>query len=89
MLENFERLIAPFAQTLELFPVDRLSIITGAEGDHRPISAIHPNAIDMEKNKLLSGIMSEILGGQTETPDLGSSSEEESPAEPDQDADRR
>ena len=46
MIENFERLIAPFAETLGYFPVDRLSVITGAEGSHEPISAIHPNAIE-------------------------------------------
>jgi hypothetical protein len=66
LLENFERLIAPFAETLEFFPVERLSVITGAEGEHRPISAIHPNAIEMEKNNLLGGIMSEVLRRQAE-----------------------
>jgi hypothetical protein len=61
LLENFDRLIAPFAETLRYFPVERLSVITGAEGNHEPISAIHPNAIDQEKNTLLGGIMSEVL----------------------------
>ena len=61
LLENFERIIGPFAETLSYFPVERLSVITGTEGRHEPISAIHPNAIDQEKNELLGDIMSEVL----------------------------
>jgi flotillin len=62
IIENFERLVAPFAETLSLFPVKNLSVITGAEGKHEPISAIHPNAIDDEKNKLIAGAISSALG---------------------------
>lgn len=62
LLENFDRLIAPFAETMEMFPVDKLSIITGAEGQHQPISAIHPNAIDAEKNNLIGQMMQEAMG---------------------------
>lgn len=61
IIENFERLVAPFAETLSLFPVKKLSVITGAEGKHGPISAIHPNAIDDEKNKLIAGAISSAL----------------------------
>ena len=62
IIENFERLIKPFAETLSLFPVDKLSVITGAEGRHEPISAIHPNAVEYQKNKLVGGAISAALG---------------------------
>jgi hypothetical protein len=59
IIDNFEKLIGPFAETLELFPVGWLSIITGAEGRHEPISAVNPHAIEVEKNRLIEG----ALGG--------------------------
>jgi flotillin len=62
LIENFNRLIAPFAETLGFFPVKHLSVITGVEGSHEPISAIHPNAIELEKNRLMGGVVSEALG---------------------------
>jgi flotillin len=62
IIENFERLVKPFAETLSLFPVEKLSVITGAEGRHEPISAIHPNAVELEKNKLVGGAISTALG---------------------------
>jgi uncharacterized membrane protein YqiK len=61
LIENFQQLITPFAETLRYFPVDKLSVITGAEGSHNPISAIHPNAIDREKNDLIGGVLGEAL----------------------------
>ncbi len=64
IIENFERLITPFAETLKLFPVSRISVITGAEGRQEPISAIHPNAVAMERNKMIGAAISEALGGQ-------------------------
>jgi hypothetical protein len=39
-----DRIMGPFAETLGYFPVDKLSIITGADKTGEPISAIHPNA---------------------------------------------
>lgn len=61
ILENFESLIAPFAETMEFFPVDRLSIISGAEGKHEPISAIHPHAVDEQKNDFLKKMLADSL----------------------------
>lgn len=61
VIENFGRLIEPFAETLRFFPVKRLSVITGAEGRREPISAIHPDAVEREKNELLAGALSEAL----------------------------
>ena len=61
IIENFSRLIEPFAETLGYFPVDRLSVITGAEGSYEPISAIHPNAIAKERNDLIGGTLASAL----------------------------
>jgi flotillin len=61
IIENFERLIGPFAETLRYFPVGNLSVITGAEGSHEPISAIHPSAIEQEKNDLIGGAIHQAL----------------------------
>jgi flotillin len=61
IIENFQRLIEPFAETLSLFPVEQVSVVTGVEGSHEPISAIHPNAIAEEKNKLIAGALTAAL----------------------------
>jgi len=75
LIENFERLIAPFAETLELFPVKRVSIITGAGGHHEPISAIHPNAVEAQKNALIGGVMAEALRSRREAGEAPASAE--------------
>ncbi len=64
IIENFQRLIGPFAETLALFPVDNLSVITGVEDSHESISAVHPNVIDAEKNRLIDGALSQTIGIQ-------------------------
>lgn len=80
LIENFERIIAPFAETLEFFPVGKLSVITGVEGHHEPISAIHPNAIEQEKNDLIGGSMAAVLrdqGNEITSEDIAAPSAEE------------
>jgi hypothetical protein len=52
-IENFEKFIRPFAQTLDLFPVKKATVITGAGAFHPPLSAIHPHPIEEEKARLL------------------------------------
>ena len=79
IVENFERLIAPFAETLKFFPVGRLSVITGVEGQHGPISAIHPNAIDMEKNRLIGGAIAEVLQREAREPQRNAKESETAP----------
>lgn len=61
IIENFTGLVNAFAETLSFFPVDQLSVFTGAEGAHQPISAIHPNAIDEQKNKMIAGAITSTL----------------------------
>ncbi|MDY0093548.1 MAG: SPFH domain-containing protein [Candidatus Vecturithrix sp.] len=61
IIENFQRLIEPFAETLSFFPAEQVSVFTGIEGEHKPISAIHPNAIAEEKNRLIAGALTDAL----------------------------
>ncbi len=62
LIENFARIIAPFSETMNLIPVRKLTVVTGTQGSHAPISAIHPNAIEMEKNQYLGGILQQAFG---------------------------
>ncbi|QEN07926.1 hypothetical protein EXM22_07955 [Oceanispirochaeta crateris] len=56
LIDNFKELIVLFAETLTLFDVVKVSVITGMEGSHQPISAIHPHAADTMKNDLLDSL---------------------------------
>lgn len=62
LIENFNSLIAPFAETLQYFPVEKLSVLSGVGGQHEAISAIHPHAVSEEKNKAIAAAMQEVLG---------------------------
>jgi len=53
IIENFEKFMKPFAQTLSLFPVKQSTVISGANQSNAPISAIHPHPIEQEKARLL------------------------------------
>jgi flotillin len=61
LIENFNSIIQPFAETLGYFPSKKLSVITGVSGTHEPISAIHPNAVEEMKNRIIGGALSEVL----------------------------
>ncbi len=69
LIENFESLIRPFAETLNFFPANNISVITGIEGRHEPISAIHPSAIEEMKNNIINnataGAVSQKTNGKT------------------------
>ncbi len=54
LIENFEKFMQPFAQTLKLFPVRRATVLTGAGDSHQPLSGIHPHPIEEEKARLLN-----------------------------------
>lgn len=63
LIDNFEALFAPFAQTLTHYPAGRISVITGAGGtDKTPLSAIHPNAFASARNDLIAGALAELPG---------------------------
>ena len=58
IIEKFDELVKPFAQTLELFPVEDLSVIAGTTPNNGPISSIHPHSIDLELNRRVEAIIS-------------------------------
>ena len=49
VIENLERFVEPFAETMDLFPVRHASVVTGASGSHAPLSGIHPHPLEQEK----------------------------------------
>lgn len=61
LIENFESIMTPFAQTLNYFPVRKLSVISGAGASSGPISAVHPNAVDQARNKAIAAAFTEVL----------------------------
>jgi hypothetical protein len=63
IIEKFGGLVQSFAATLDLFPVQRVSVIAGRKPEDGPISAIHPGAIDANLNQRIA----EILGGAAAT----------------------
>ncbi|MDR0722384.1 MAG: hypothetical protein LBF75_06265 [Treponema sp.] len=63
LIDNFEALFAPFAQTLAHYPAGHISVITGAGGtDKTPLSAIHPNALASAQNDLIAGALADLPG---------------------------
>ena len=50
MIEKFEEMIGSFAGTMDLFPVGKVTVVSGG-GSQGPISAIHPSALDAECNR--------------------------------------
>ena len=54
LIDNFENLFKPFAETLAHYPADHVSVITGASGNGEPISAIHPNAVAEARNRIIA-----------------------------------
>ena len=50
VIEKFEEMIGAFAGTMDLFPVDHVTVVSGG-ASQGPISAIHPNALDVERNR--------------------------------------
>lgn len=61
IIENFNSIVEPFAATLSMFPVDKVSVITGADGRHDPISGIHPHAVEEFKNQMIAQNMAAAL----------------------------
>lgn len=51
IIEKFGDIIGDFAKTMELFPVDDVTVITGRPQQEGPISAVHPSAIDSDINR--------------------------------------
>lgn len=62
ILEHFQSLFKPFAQTMDLFKVDDLRVITGANEKHEPLSAVHPDPLQQSNRDYLGGLLSKALG---------------------------
>lgn len=61
IIENFNSIVEPFAETLSMFPVNKVSVITGANGRHEPISGIHPHAVEEFKNEIIAQNMAAAI----------------------------
>ncbi len=59
MIEQFGDLVAAFAGTMDLFPVEHTTVVSGRRQPDGPISAIHPSAVDANLNERLR----QVLGG--------------------------
>jgi len=57
LIENFDNLFRPFTETLSHYPVDHVSVITGAGGNREPISAIDPDAVARVRNEIVEDVM--------------------------------
>jgi flotillin len=58
IIEKFGVLVDAFAGTMNLFPVEHISVIAGRRQSEGPISAIHPSAIDANLNERIARILS-------------------------------
>ncbi|MEX1021009.1 MAG: SPFH domain-containing protein [Litorilinea sp.] len=67
IIDKLDDISDAFAETMHLFPVDRISVIAGRRTSEGPISAIHPNALDADLNRRLS----EVLGAAAISKDEG------------------
>ena len=58
IIDNFERVFTPFAETLGMMPAAKVSVITGSHGsDGAPLSAIQPSALSLARNDLVAGAL--------------------------------
>jgi hypothetical protein len=58
LLDNFEALFEPFAQTLSSYPADHISVVTGAGGPRPSLTAIEPDAVAEARNQIVAGALS-------------------------------
>ncbi|MCL2176126.1 MAG: flotillin family protein [Treponema sp.] len=61
LINNFDSIFKPFTETLAHYPVDHVSIISGAASNGEPISAIHPNAVAKVKNEIVEDAMRKLV----------------------------
>jgi uncharacterized membrane protein YqiK len=57
IIDNFDRLVGPFADTLGMVPAAHVSVISGSGGDRPPLSAVTPDALALARNELLAGAL--------------------------------
>lgn len=64
LVDNFERLFAPFADTLGDHPAKHVTVMTGLGRDREPISAIHPDAVAAARNRMVAGALEALTRGK-------------------------
>jgi hypothetical protein len=57
VIDNFEKIFVPFAETIANYPAGHVSVVTGMGNDREPLSAIHPNAAASAKNNMVAGAL--------------------------------
>ena len=57
IIEKFGGLVDAFAGTMNLFPVQHISVIAGHREPDGPISAVHPSAVDANLNARIAQIL--------------------------------
>lgn len=57
MIDKFGEIVNSFADTMDLFPVDEITVISGRPQQEGPISAVHPSAIDTDMNRRISQVL--------------------------------
>jgi hypothetical protein len=60
LIDNFDRLFAPFAETLGSIPAERISVVTGMPSNSEPLSAIQANASAVARNELVAAALSPL-----------------------------
>ena len=66
VIDKFEEMIGSFAGTMDLFPVDHVTVISGGTSQG-PISAIHPSALDVERNRQIETAVAAATQGASAT----------------------
>lgn len=66
VIEKFEEMIGSFAGTMDLFPVDHVTVVSGG-ASQGPISAIHPNSLDVERNRQIEMALAGAAQGADRT----------------------
>ncbi len=66
VIEKFGEMISSFAATMDLFSTEHVSVVSG-NSNSGPISAVHPGAFDLERNRLIG----QSLGGAVEGAGVG------------------
>ncbi len=57
VIEKFGDLVGAFAGTMDLVPVDHVTVIAGRREPDGPISAIHPSAVDANLNQRIAQVL--------------------------------
>lgn len=72
LIDHFDSFIRPFAQTLDLFPAERVTVLSGANSSShaRPLSAVHPHPIEQEKARLVREAFGGVETGTATYPHL-------------------